>query len=67
MSSAVSYAVWALLAVCTLVLWGASYADRTRHAVARPSVVLERLVTSPWLRVVVVVGWMWIGYHLFAR
>jgi hypothetical protein len=25
------------------------------------------LVSSPWRRGFVVVGWMWLGWHLFAR
>jgi hypothetical protein len=29
--------------------------------------VLERLATGPILRVVLVLGWMWVGWHLFAR
>jgi hypothetical protein len=30
-------------------------------------VVLERLATGAILRVVLVLGWMWVGWHLFAR
>jgi hypothetical protein len=29
--------------------------------------VLERLATGPILRVLLVLGWMWAGWHLFAR
>ena len=32
-----------------------------------PAVVLERLATGPFLRVVLVLAWMWAGWHLFAR
>jgi hypothetical protein len=66
-SSAWGYAVWAVLAAAGLALWAASHAPRWRHVVARPSVVLTRLATDPWLRVVLVAGWAWLGWHLFAR
>jgi len=64
-SSAVSYAVWALLGLATVVLWVRSRAPE--RSPARPAVVLERLATGPILRVLLVLGWMWVGWHLFAR
>lgn len=66
MTSAWGYSVWALLLVGALVLWGLSHSGRG-PAVARPSVVLARLATGPWLRLVLVAAWMWLGWHLFAR
>ena len=63
--SSVSYAVWALLAAAALGLWACSRSSR--EAPARPAVVVERLATGPWLRVALVLGWMWAGWHLFAR
>jgi hypothetical protein len=27
----------------------------------------DALVSSPWLRAVLTLGWMWLGWHLFAR
>jgi hypothetical protein len=27
----------------------------------------DALVSSPWSRGVLTVGWMWLGWHLFAR
>ena len=67
MSSSWGYAVWAVLAVATLALWGLSHARSSWRVVARPSVALRRLATDPWLRVPLLVGWAWLGWHLFAR
>ena len=66
MTSALGYTGWSLLAAGALVLWALSHTARGA-AIARPSVVLTRLVTGPWLRIVLVVAWMWTGWHLFAR
>jgi hypothetical protein len=64
-TSALSYAVWALLGLATLALWARS---RVRgSSPARPGLVLERLATGPILRVLLVLAWMWAGWHLFAR
>ncbi len=65
-TSALGYTGWALLFAAGLVLWGLSHSPRG-SAVARPSAVLTRLATGPWLRIVLVAGWMWVGWHLFAR
>ena len=65
MTSAFSYAIWSLLGLATLVLWARSRAPA--RSPARPAVVLERLATGPILRVLLVLGWMWAGWHLFAR
>lgn len=68
MTAAVGYVVWVVLAVATLALWAASHAgSRGRGVVARPAAVLARLATDPWLRVPLVLGWAWVGWHLFAR
>jgi hypothetical protein len=61
------YAAWAVLAVVTLVLWGLSHRRSGARVLARPSAVLARLATDPWLRVPLVLGWAWVGWHLFAR
>jgi hypothetical protein len=60
------YTGWGLLAAGALVLWVVSHSARGT-AVARPSVVLTRLATGPWLRIVLLAAWMWTGWHLFAR
>jgi hypothetical protein len=64
-SSAPDYAVWALLGLATVGLWVRSHAAGS--APARPSILLERLASGPFLRVVLVLGFMWVGWHLFAR
>ncbi len=65
MSAALSYTFWAVLAAVVLLVWARSHGRRPGPA--RPSVVLERLATTPVLRVVLVLAWMWAGWHLFAR
>jgi hypothetical protein len=65
MSSALSYAVWAVLGLATVALVVRSRLPGSSPA--RPAVVLERLATGPFLRVALVLGWMWAGWHLFAR
>ncbi len=65
MTSAVSYAVWAVLGLATLALWARSRAPGSTPA--RPGLVLERLATGPILRVLLVLAYMWAGWHLFAR
>jgi len=65
-TSTLGYATWTLLLIGALVLWVLSHTTRG-SAVARPSVVLSRLATGPVLRVLLVLAWMWTGWHLFAR
>lgn len=65
-----TYAAWALIALGAGVLWLASRrawpVGKTR--VARPSALLRDLLDGrTWLRVVVVLGWIWVGVHAFAR
>jgi Family of unknown function (DUF6186) len=64
-SSSLSYVVWTLILACALALWGLSYL-RPR-AVARPSQVVGKLATRPVARVVLVLAFMWLGWHTFAR
>ncbi len=64
-TSAASYLIWGLLAVAALAVSAAS--SRRPDAVARPARVVERLATGPFLRVALVLGLMWTGWHLFAR
>ncbi len=65
MSADLSYAVWAALGASALGLWAWSRAPG--GTVARPAVVVERLATGPLLRILLVLAWMWAGWHLFAR
>ena len=62
-SAALSYAVWAALALAVVALGVAS----RRGICATPVEALSRLATGPVLRVVLVLGVMWVGWHLFAR
>jgi len=66
-TSAWGYAVWAVLAAAALLLWALSHTRSKARIVARPSAALARLAGDPWLRVPLVVGWAWVGWHLFAR
>jgi hypothetical protein len=63
--STVSYVGWAAIGVLALALWWLSYLRPT--AVAHPSDVVGRLATHPVVRVLLVLGFMWFGWHLFAR
>jgi hypothetical protein len=64
-SSTPSYGVWILIAVAALVLWWASFLRPA--VVARPADVVSRIVTHPVMRVLFVLGLMWLGWHMFAR
>jgi hypothetical protein len=67
-TASLGYAVWAVLALAALAAWALSHASsKGRRVVARPAGALERLATDPWLRVPLVLGWAWVGWHLFAR
>jgi hypothetical protein len=48
-----------------LLLWWLSYARPS--AVAHPGDVVGKIATHPVGRVVLAVGFMWLGWHLFAR
>lgn len=65
MSAALSYAVWAVLGAVALGLWARSRSPGA--SVARPAVVVGRLATGPLSRIVLVLVWIWVGWHLFAR
>jgi hypothetical protein len=36
-------------------------------AAAHPAAVVGKLATLPVLRVILVLGFMWLGWHMFAR
>ncbi len=63
--STASYVVWGVIGALALLLWWLSYARPS--AVAHPSDVVGKIATHPVGRVVLVVGFMWLGWHLFAR
>jgi DUF1365 family protein len=56
-----------LIGAIAVALWVASRTTAGRRVIVRPAAVLRRLATDPWLRVPLVLGWAWIGWHLFAR
>jgi hypothetical protein len=64
-SSTVSYVVWVLILAYALALWGISYLRP--GAAAHPAQVVGKLATHPVARVVLVLGFMWLGWHTFAR
>lgn len=63
------YAAWALVIASGIALWGVSASRRTVAGarVARPGSLVRRLMRHPALRVAVLLVWMWVGWHLFAR
>jgi Family of unknown function (DUF6186) len=63
--STASYVVWGLLGAAALLLWLLSYLRPS--AVAHPADVVGKVATHPVGRVILVVGFMWLGWHLFAR
>ena len=56
-------AVWAALGLAALALAALSIGG----VVARPGPLLRAAVSRPAVRVALVLGWMWLGWHLFAR
>lgn len=62
--STASYLAWALLGASFLVL---AMAARLRHGVARFGQLVTALAARPPLRAALILGWMWLGWHAFAR
>jgi hypothetical protein len=63
--STVSYVVWAAIGVIALGLWWLSYVRPA--AAAHPTDVVGKLATYPVVRVILVLGFLWLGWHMFAR
>lgn len=66
----VVYALWALAVAAGGALWVAAVKGwRVGGSfVGRPSILLRSLFAGrTWLRVLVVLCWVWVGVHLFAR
>jgi hypothetical protein len=63
--STVSYVVWGAIGALVLLLWWLSYVRPSD--VAHPADVVGKMATHPVGRIVLVVGFMWLGWHLFAR
>jgi hypothetical protein len=60
-----SDALWAALAAVALAVAGSSHLAKSR--IERPSTLLHRIETHRSLYVALVLGWMWLGWHFFAR
>jgi hypothetical protein len=59
-------ALWSLLAAALVALTGLVVLDRG-HPVARFGTLSSWAVYHPWWRAAVLLGWMWLGWHFFAR
>ncbi|MHB8318481.1 MAG: DUF6186 family protein [Acidimicrobiales bacterium] len=61
----VTLAVWATvasLAIATVVI-----SHLARDSVLKVSELMRIVLTNRYLRTFVILGWMWLGWHLFAR
>ncbi len=66
----VTYALWAFAALSALFLWIASRRGPrgARARTAQPATLLrDALDGRLWLRVAVLLAWVWLGVHAFAR
>jgi hypothetical protein len=65
----VTYAIWAFVALAAALLWAASARgwNLAGSRVGRPSALVRALLSHGAARVVVLLGWMWLGIHFFAR
>ena len=63
-SSTWSFVIWGAILAGGLALWGISWA---RPSMARPADAMGRLAVHPVFRVLLVLVFMWFGWHLFAR
>jgi len=59
-----SYAVWAALALAGA---GVQFVGATRARIDTAGRFLRRLTLRPMGRVLLALGWMWCGWHFFAR
>jgi hypothetical protein len=64
-SRSITLLIWALVGVGAITLALLSVTVPKWVATLRTSVAA--LVASPWRRWIVLLGWMWLGWHLFAR
>ncbi|MGH9083240.1 MAG: DUF6186 family protein [Acidimicrobiales bacterium] len=64
-----TYLVWCLVVGAALALWWLAAAGRQigGRRTARPGAVARRVLVNPYARAAVLLGWMWLGWHLFAR
>jgi hypothetical protein len=62
---AVTFVVWGLLALSVAGLW--VLAATGQGGVARPGALLRTMMANGYVRAAVLLGWMWLGWHFFAR
>ena len=64
-AQAISDALWAILGMAVVAMIAASYLPRAR--LVRLSVLVRRAESKAPLYVLVMLAWMWLGWHFFAR
>lgn len=64
-----TYAVWAFCALGVATLWLASARGwpRSQARVGRPAAIIRAVLVRRWVRILFVLGWIWVGVHTFAR
>lgn len=62
---AASIAVWVALATALGLLQAVAVASKGR--VPTLDAAVRRVAARTWSRTVLLLGWMWLGWHLFAR
>lgn len=64
-----TYAIWAAGALGAGVLWLVSVRGWTigRARVGRAGELVAGALAHRWVRPVAVLGWIWVGVHVFAR
>ncbi|MDA8357540.1 MAG: DUF6186 family protein [Actinomycetota bacterium] len=60
-----TFLIWGVLGLATLTVLLFSLLGKGR--LARPAELLGPVQAHPMLRIAVVLGWMWLGWHFFAR
>ncbi len=60
-----TFLVWGLLGLAVVACLAASALSRGR--LSGPGALVERITAHRSARVVLVLAWMWLGWHLFAR
>ncbi len=64
-SHTVSLIVWGLIGSGCVLLWALSRSSRAPSA--QVGQLVDTVMLRPAARVAVVLGWMWLGWHTFAR
>jgi hypothetical protein len=64
-SRTITFVVWALLAATAVGLW--LLATFGRSDISRPGPLTLKVFSPVVRRCLLLVAWMWLGWHLFAR